>query len=204
MAWTTSFGSTSICYGCFIAAVVRATQALVAYLRNEAAEEGNCVLAILLRIIDCVIACAGDIYEWAYIQCAVTALGFCDPCWATFAEIIRAPSLDSIIEARLIDQVPLLGALMVGASWCIILLRSHVVVGGYNTTVLPSAFTLVFSALKSGPFTIFACFAQESDLLFRQALALYEAVVKAQIAEDEGFFVLRSRISSKSDPKPGR
>ena len=86
VASTTSFGS--ICYGCFIVAVVRAIQALVAYLRNEAEEEGNCVLAIVLRIIECIIDCAGDIIqgitEWAYIQCVVRALGFCDACWATF------------------------------------------------------------------------------------------------------------------------
>ena len=91
VAWTTSFGS--ICYGCFIVAVVRAVEQLVAYLRKEAEEDGNCVLAILLRIIECIIECAGDIIEgiteWAYIQCAVRALGFCDACWATSLAVKR-------------------------------------------------------------------------------------------------------------------
>jgi hypothetical protein len=91
VAWTTSFGS--ICYGCFIVAAVRAVEQLVAYLRKEAEEDGNCVLAILLRIIECIIECAGDIIEgiteWAYIQCAVRALGFCDACWATSLAVKR-------------------------------------------------------------------------------------------------------------------
>ena len=68
-------------------AVVSAVQALVSYMRAEAEEEGNFVLAILLRIIECIIDCVGDIIEgiteWAYVQCAVRALGFCDACWAT-------------------------------------------------------------------------------------------------------------------------
>lgn len=195
VAWTTSFGS--ICYGCFIVAVVRAVEQLVAYLRKEAEEDGNCVLAILLRIIECIIECAGDIIEgiteWAYIQCAVRALGFCDACWATFA-VWYAASIDSIIAACLIDLVPFLGALMVGllsGATGFLVYHLHVVVGGYNTTVFAFCFCIGFLSslaalmpLKSGSCTIIVCFAEEADFLRRKAPALYEALVQKQIEED--------------------
>lgn len=90
VAWTTSFGS--ICYGSFIVALVRAVQAVVRAMRKEAEDDGNIILCIVLRIIECMIDCAGDIIEgiteWAYIQCAVRGVGFCDACWATFLAAI--------------------------------------------------------------------------------------------------------------------
>ena len=105
-----------------------------------------------------------------------------------------AASIDSIIAACLIDLVPFLGALMVGAlsgATGFLVYHSHVVLGGYNTTVFAFCFYVGFLAslaalmpLKSGASTIIICFAEEDDFLRRKAPALYEALAKAQLEED--------------------
>ena len=42
---------------------------------------------IQFKTKECMISCAGDIIEWissfAYVQCALRGLGFCDACSAT-------------------------------------------------------------------------------------------------------------------------
>mmetsp|Transcript_72730 Transcript_72730/g.115450 ORF Transcript_72730/g.115450 Transcript_72730/m.115450 type:complete len:538 (+) Transcript_72730:73-1686(+) len=209
VAWTTSFGS--ICYGCFIVAVVRAVQALVSYMRAEAEEEGNFVLAILLRIIECIIDCVGDIIEgiteWAYVQCAVRALGFCDACWATFA-VWCAASMNAIVGSCLIDLVPFLGASMVGAlsgATGFLVYHSRMVVGGYNTTVFAFCFLVGFLSsiaalmpLKSGSCTIIICFGEDPDFLRRRAPALFEALTQAQIEYDAD-----SSVGSASSSRRG-
>jgi len=209
VAWTTSFGS--ICYGSFIVALVRAVQAVVRALRKEAEEDGNIVLCIVLRIIECMIDCAGDIIEgiteWAYIQCAVRGVGFCDACWATFAVWVHS-SVDAVVAALLIDLVPFLGALLVGALSAIVgfvVFHARVAMEGWSASVFCFCFFMGFGCsiaalmpLKSGSTTIIICYAEEKDFLRRKAPALYEGLCQAQLEYERD-----SSVASASSSRRG-
>eukprot|EP00438_Fugacium_kawagutii_P017288 Skav213685 [mRNA] locus=scaffold491:392022:392849:- [translate_table: standard] len=155
------------------------------------------------------IRCAGDIIEgineWAYVQCAVRGVGFCEAAAATFAVWYHS-SLDAILSSLLIDTVPFLGALIVaGFSGLCGFMVYHLGVTsvGYNTSVFAFCFFIGFLSsyaalmpLKSGAITIVICFAEESDFLRRRAPALYEALTQAQIEEDADSSANSSRRGS--------
>ena len=130
-----------------------------------------------------------------------------------------AASIDSIIAACLIDLVPFLGALMVGllsGATGFLVYHLHVVVGGYNTTVFAFCFCIGFLSslaalmpLKSGSCTIIVCFAEEADFLRRKATGSLRGIGPETDRRRCGLLdglsqFLSPRISSTSDPKPGR
>ncbi|CAJ1375950.1 unnamed protein product [Effrenium voratum] len=189
VACTTSFGS--ICFGSFCVAVVRAVEFVVGVLRREAQEDGNIVLCCLLAVVECIVECIGDILQWvcswAYVQCAVRGVGFCDACSATFS-LCTFANMDAICASTLIDSVPYLGALIVGLlSGGVGFLSYHAAgasASGYAISVFACSFWLgtlaawaALMPLKAGASTVIVCFAEEPDFLRRQAPALYEAFV---------------------------
>eukprot|EP00434_Breviolum_minutum_P004501 symbB.v1.2.003968.t1/scaffold170.1/size288889/14 len=180
-------------------------------MRKEAEDDGNIILCIVLRIIECMIDCAGDIIEgiteWAYIQCAVRGVGFCDACWATFAVWVHS-SVDAVVAALLIDLVPFLGAILIGALSAIVgfvVFHARVAMEGWSASVFCFCFFMGFGCaiaalmpLKSGSTTIIICYAEEKDFLRRKAPALYEALCQAQLEYDRD-----SSVASASSSRRG-
>jgi len=203
-AYTTSFGS--VCCGAFIVAFIRALELLVRVLRQEAQEEGNYVLCILLMIVECVIDCIGDIMEWVcswcYVQCAVRGLSFFQACSATFA-LASFAGLDSICARSVIGMVPVLGALPAGAcsgaAGYYVFKANGTEVGARAESVAFLCFWVGLSTawaalmpLKSGASTIIVCFAEEPDFLRRQAPRLHEMFT------DQARESVDSSVSSRS------
>ncbi|CAK8986481.1 Protein PNS1 [Durusdinium trenchii] len=207
VAWTSSFGS--ICYGSFVVAVVRAIEFLVRQCRREAYEEGNYVTCVLLCIVEQLIGCVGDILEWisnfAYVQCALRGLGFCDACRATFA-INTYSNVEAITSSLLIDWVPAMAAVLIGGLCGGLGLLTFSTLldseADFNTSVFAFCFVVgmhsswsTLQVLCSGCCSIISCFAEDGGSLRKKDPELWEAITGAQRDDDSS--VDSSRNSSR-------
>jgi len=113
VALTTSFGS--ICFGSFTVALIRTMEVVVKSARRQAAEEGNVVTCILLCLLECFIACIGDMLEyfneWAYVQCALRGVDFISGVRITFA-MFTCANMQYILQDMLLNSVINLGAVL--------------------------------------------------------------------------------------------
>jgi hypothetical protein len=114
VALTSSFGS--ICMGSFLIAVIRAVEAVVRKARRQA-QVDNPVMCVILMVLECLIRCIGDILEyfnaWAYVQCAVRGVAFCDAARITYS-MITCANLKYIISDLLLNSLVSMGALLCG------------------------------------------------------------------------------------------
>jgi len=120
-AFTTSLGS--ICFGSLVIAMVRALEFMVRQMRRDQQGEGNMVACILLLILECVIACIGDIMEyfseWAYVQVAVRGVSFYNAVKITYS-MCSCANLIFILQDLLLDSVVTFGALLCGAAGALV------------------------------------------------------------------------------------
>ena len=117
-------------------------------------------------------------------------------------------SVDAVVAVLLIDLVPLLGAILVGALSAIVgfvVFHARVTVEGWSTSVFCFCFFMGFGCsisalmpLKSGATTIVICYAEEQDFLRRKAPALYEAFCRAQLEYERD-----SSVASASSSRRG-
>jgi len=120
VALTTSYGS--ICLGSLLVAIVQAVEATVRAMRRDAQEEGNMVLCVILCLVECVINCIGDILEyfseWAYIQCAIRGVSFCDAARITYS-MCTCANMQYILRDMLLGSLVSLGSMMCAFVGCL-------------------------------------------------------------------------------------
>lgn len=172
---TKSLGS--ICEGSLIIAVL---QALDMVLR-QAQESDNAVVAIMACLVRCLLNCVRDIIEylneWAYIQCALRGVSFCDGVKIALAQCTCA-NVPLIMSDLLLTSVLTLGAVaaaVVGAATGAVVAGGlasgeravgvammGALVGGFVGLVSGSTAMTVFG---TGAKTIIACWAEDPDVL---------------------------------------
>ena len=131
-------------------------------------------------------------------------------CFATgirFAVWVHS-SVDAVVAALLIDLVPALGAILIGALSAMVgfvVFHARVAMEGWSASVFCFCFFMGFGCsiaalmpLKSGSTTIIICYAEEKDFLRRKAPALYEALCQAQLEYDRD-----SSVASASSSRRG-
>merc|ERR1712086_981766 len=110
---TSAFGS--ICMGAFIIALIRTIEIMLRQAEQQAREEANAGVLILLCVLRACVACIGDlveyISEWAYVQVAVRGTSFCDSAKCTYA-LLTWGNMQFILSDLLIDSVGLMATLM--------------------------------------------------------------------------------------------
>lgn len=116
VASTSAFGS--ICCGALLIAAIRTLEFAIAHAKQQAAEDGNQALMIILCVLECLIRCVADIIEyfseWAFVQVAVRGTTFWESAKITFT-MITCGNLEYIISDLLIDSVASLATLMCAA-----------------------------------------------------------------------------------------
>lgn len=174
VAISTSLGS--ICCGSFLVAFVRAMQAVVDQMQQDAAGEGNYIVTIALCCLKCFINCIGDILEyfndWAYVQCALRGVSFIEAARITLA-MMTISNVKYIVMDLLLNSLVNMGSLIValasalagagvgamggsiGASWGGIL--------GFLIGIISGSAAM--GIINSGVKTIFACYADEPHYL---------------------------------------
>jgi hypothetical protein len=177
MALTTSFGS--ICLGSFLVAFVRAMEAVARSIKERAREEGNIVLCIVAAILECVVRCIGDMLEWfnsfAYVQCALRGVGFCDAARATYA-LCTVANVRGIVATCLVGWVAGLGCLFCALlGTCATLpFYNPVATGlGFITAVVVGGGAL--QVIDSGATTIMVCWAENDGMLRQNRPELHDA-----------------------------
>lgn len=115
-AMTTSFGS--ICLGSLLVAIVRAMEQVANQMERDARQEGNMVLCVLACLLACVLNCLGDILEyfndWAYVQCAVRGVKFCDAATLTYS-MMTCANVKYILSDLLLNSLVTMGTMMIAA-----------------------------------------------------------------------------------------
>ena len=117
-------------------------------------------------------------------------------------------SVDAVVAALLIDLVPALGAILIGALSAMVgfvVFHARVAMEGWSASVFCFCFFMGFGCsiaalmpLKSGSTTLIICYAEEKDFLRRKAPALYEALCQAQLEYDRD-----SSVASASSSRRG-
>eukprot|EP00928_Gymnodinium_smaydae_P000608 TRINITY_DN1022_c0_g1_i1.p2 TRINITY_DN1022_c0_g1~~TRINITY_DN1022_c0_g1_i1.p2 ORF type:complete len:560 (-),score=126.45 TRINITY_DN1022_c0_g1_i1:164-1681(-) len=114
VAVTTSLGS--ICFGSLLVAVIRALESMARQMERDAREEGNGVLIIIACLITCVLDCIGDMVEyfndWAYVQCAIRGVSFCDAARITYS-MMTCANVKYVLSDLLLNSVVNMGAMVV-------------------------------------------------------------------------------------------
>lgn len=112
VACTKAIGS--ICFGSLIVAFVRTMEFMARQARQEA---DNIVIVIVACIIECLLRCIADIIEylneWAYVQCAMRDVTYCQAVNITMAHCTCA-NMSLIIKDLLLDSVVTMGTLLCG------------------------------------------------------------------------------------------
>jgi len=107
---TTSFGS--ICLGSFIVAFIQALRAMAEAARQN--DDGN---ALLLCLVDCILACLQGIMEyfnkWAYIYVGVYGYSYCEA-GSKVMELFRDRGWEAIIADDLVANALALVTIVVG------------------------------------------------------------------------------------------
>jgi len=186
VACTTSFGS--ICFGSFLIAAVRALEMTISAARRDAQEEGNILCCVILLVLECVVACLGDILDyfsdWAYVQCAVRGVSFFEAARITYSMMTCANAY-AVVQDLLINSVVSLGALLCGlvgcgvgafTGWQCTRLQAVIVTGGGGGFIFGSvAGCAAASILSSGTKTILALWAENPEPLKRNHPDIHQA-----------------------------
>lgn len=151
VALTTSFGS--ICFGSLLVAAVRAMEMVIRQARLDAQEDGNTCCCVILLVLQCAVACIGDILEyfseWAYVQCAVRDVSFIDAARITYS-FMTCSNLELILQDLLVNSVVSLGALLCGAVGCAAGAGAGFAIGAGAGHVIAGAVIGLWAGLVSG------------------------------------------------------
>jgi len=187
MALTKSFGS--ICLGSLLVAIVRAMEAVARSIKNRAQQEGNVVLCIVAAILECVVRCIGDMLEWfnsfAYVQCALRGLCFCDAARATYALCTYA-NVRGIVATCMVGWVAGLGSLFCALLGTCATLPFHnpvATVLGFITAVVVGGGAL--QVIDSGATTIMVCWAENDGMLRQNRPELHAAFLERSGGEGQ-------------------
>lgn len=176
VAFKTSFGS--ICMGSFLIAIIRAVEAVVRQARRQAQGDGNAVMCIILMVLECIIGCIGDILEyfnaWAYVQCAIRGVSFCDAARITFSMIMCA-NLKYIISDLLLNSLVSCGSMLCAVVGGLCGLGAAFAMGGQlpmlaaggicGLSVGVMAGAAALNVISSGVKTILMCWAEKPEKL---------------------------------------
>lgn len=172
-ALTTSFGS--VCKGSFLVAIIQALEQLARMLMRAAANDSNWVLCILALVLTCVLDCIGDILEyfteWAYVQCAIRNVSFCQAAKMTYT-LCTCANAQYVWDDLIINNVVLLGSIVcglagAGAGAIVGFVFDSVVGAGAGALAgllsgLVSGSTCM-SIISSGTKTVLTCWAEEGQ-----------------------------------------
>lgn len=181
---TTSFGS--ICLGSLIVATVRAANALLTRIRQQARENrDNAFVQCALCLLQCLLRCVEGIVEacsyFAYVQVAVRGFGFLDAARVTLA-IYRWRNISAIIGTNIVGHVVGIGCLacgvISGVIGCVVCLGVHprgstsddlafagtvtLLLGMFLGTAVSGS---ILCALRSGFATLCVCWAEDNSKL---------------------------------------
>ena len=204
VATVTSFGS--ICFGTMTMAAIQTVEAIVQGVQEQAAEEGNVVLCVIALILQCIIACIGDLMEyfsqWVYVMCAIRGGSFCGSARGTCA-LFSCAGMKPIMGGLLIDPVVTLGCLFGGlggmgfaafaaftrASGAGNMSRADVIglcaVLGLVSALISGAGGM--AVLSSGTKAILMCWAEDPDRLHQRGFEDLHAELKFKAREFTGF-----------------
>ena len=204
VATVTSFGS--ICFGTLILAAAKTAEAGARGVRREAEEDGNMVACVIALVVECAIACIGDLVDylsqWVFVMCALRGGSFCDSARGTCA-LFSCAGMKAVIGDLLIDRVETLGCLLAalggmglaalaalaGASPAGSMSRADVI-GLCAMLGLLSALVSgagVMAVLSSGTKAILMCWAEDPDRLHERGFEDLHVELKSKAREFNGF-----------------
>ncbi|KAI8972086.1 plasma-membrane choline transporter-domain-containing protein [Pilobolus umbonatus] len=185
-AMTTSFGS--ICFGALLIAIINTIRFLVQMAK---ADSDSPVMSFLLCIVDCILSCIEDMMEWfnfyALSGVAIYGQGFVESAKRTWT-MIKDRGIEALINDNLIDNVLMMGAVLVGTlatvlSYIYITIVKPAYFIGDTTLVLVisfiigvSMFSTISTVISSGVATTFFCLAEDPEALRRSNPELYEQI----------------------------
>ncbi|KAF0686112.1 Aste57867_22077 [Aphanomyces stellatus] len=116
-AVTLSFGS--ICFGSFIVAIIETIKTIIMFFRNLAAKSHNVVAVCILGCLECLVGCISRIVQYfskyAYSYVGIYGFSFLRAGKETW-ELFEKMGWSAVANDSLIDNVLLIGAVMVGLS----------------------------------------------------------------------------------------
>lgn len=182
VAITTSFGS--ICLGSLIVATIRAADAVLQKIRQQARENrDNAFIQIALCLLQCVLRCVEGIVEacsyFAYVQVAVRGFSFLDSARLTLA-IYRFRNISAIIGTQIVGHIIGIGCLACGVVsgivGCVVCLGVHPAGSTNDDLAFAGTVTLllgmflgfavsgnILCALRSGFATLCICWAEDTS-----------------------------------------
>ncbi|ORX46163.1 DUF580-domain-containing protein [Piromyces finnis] len=187
-AITTSFGS--ICFGSIVIAVFQTLRALAQSAKNDAQEDGNCLLVILMCCIECILSCISDMIEYfnvyAFTEVAIYGKSYCQAAKDTW-ELCKSYGIDAVINDSLISNVLSIGSLTIGCLSAVIVIVIGFILGISNAISFIiygiiaflmgcMIFSVVAQVINSGVATTFVCLCEDPETLRYTKPELWEKI----------------------------